>query len=86
MLGPSRARQGRTYMPKLLRSLWICTHVILLSSDRVVGWQIAGAHLQMSLNVIDVFNIWNGSISDAGQKYFPLCLYDMYNVHENGYI
>ena len=73
-------------MPKLFRSLWICAHVILLPLDRVVGRQIAGAHLQMSPNVIDVLNICNGSISDTGQKYFPLCLYEMYNVNEKGYI
>ena len=73
-------------MPKFFHSLWICTHVILLSSDRVIGWRVPGAHLQMSPNVVDVLNIWNDSISNTRQKYFPLCLYETYNVHKHGQI
>ena len=73
-------------MPKFFCSLWIYTHVTLLSSDRVIGQKIAGTHLQMSPNVLDVLDIWNDSISDTGQKYFPLYLYETYNVHKNGQV
>lgn len=35
--------------------------------------------------MVDVLDIWDGSILNAGQEYLPVLLYTMYNIHENGY-
>ena len=35
--------------------------------------------------MIMVFNIWDDSISNARQEYFPVFLYTVYKIHENGY-
>lgn len=50
-----RARQGRSYTPKLFRPLRISTYV----------------SLQVSPNINNVLNIQNGSMTEAGQEMLP---------------
>ena len=73
-------------MPKLFRPLRIWVHMTLLTSDPVVDLKRASIHLQVNPNMIDVLDIWNCSIADAGQEYIPLFLYTMHDVPESGYI
>ena len=82
-MGPSRGRERRSYVPKLFGPLWIRTHMALLQSDHVISCKVANAHLEVSPNMIYVFNIWNNSISNARQEYLPVFMYTMHHIGES---
>ena len=82
-MGPSRGRERRSYVPKLLGPLRIRTHMALLQSDHVVSCKMAIAHLQVSPNMIDMFNIRNNSILNARQEYLPVLMYTMHHIGES---
>ena len=82
-MGPSRGREGRSYVPKLFGPLRIRTHMALLQSDHVVSCKMAIAHLQVSPNMIDMFNIRNNPILNARQDYLPVFMYTMHHIGES---